>query len=87
MKHTKYKFPLVPGPTIVSKEVMEAHSQDFPSADLEEDFFLDYQMCVTGLQKISWFISLRFFFNAYSQYKERHCYSVRRRNGCVMGCS
>ena len=34
-----YEIPLVPGPTSVPKEVLEAYACDYGSADLEDEFF------------------------------------------------
>ena len=49
---TKKQIRLVPGPTSVSKEVLEAHSIDFGSADLEESFFLLYKQTIIELNQI-----------------------------------
>eukprot|EP01080_Neovahlkampfia_damariscottae_P006472 gene6472-10478_t len=39
MKYPKYKYSLVPGPTNVSDEVKKIYTIEFPSPDLEDDFF------------------------------------------------
>jgi hypothetical protein len=37
-----YKFPLVPGPVIVPEEILKIYTQQFPSPDVEDEFFQLY---------------------------------------------
>lgn len=47
-----YRVPLVPGPTTVPAEVLEASARDYPSADLEPAFFELYAETQARLQAI-----------------------------------
>lgn len=47
-----YAIPLVPGPVSVPEAVRAAYQIDYGSADLEEEFFLLYAACETGLQRM-----------------------------------
>ena len=47
-----YEIPLVPGPTRVPEEVLQAYACDYGSADLEEEFFELYASLEERLQAI-----------------------------------
>eukprot|EP00048_Salpingoeca_helianthica_P015832 m.228822 g.228822 ORF g.228822 m.228822 type:complete len:371 (+) comp17607_c0_seq1:46-1158(+) len=47
------RFPLIPGPVMVSEEVRKAYAEPYGSADLEEEFFTDYKECARGLAEIA----------------------------------
>jgi aspartate aminotransferase-like enzyme len=47
-----YEIPLVPGPTSVPEEVLEAYACDYGSADLEDEFFDLYAAVERQLQEI-----------------------------------
>ncbi len=46
------QFPLVPGPVKVHEDVRKVYAEEYGSADLEEQFFLDYKECARGLAEI-----------------------------------
>ena len=47
-----YAFPLVPGPVSVPAAVLEARGHDYPSPDLEDEFFALYGRVQRQLQTI-----------------------------------
>ncbi|HAJ37821.1 MAG TPA: aminotransferase [Chloroflexi bacterium] len=47
-----YQIPLVPGPVSVPEAVRAAYAIDYPSADLEEEFFALYDRCAQKLQSV-----------------------------------
>ena len=47
-----YPIPMVPGPVVVPKKVLEAYQTNYGSADLETDFIDLYNQTETHLQKI-----------------------------------
>ena len=47
-----YRLPLLPGPTIVAQEVLNAYHTDYGSADIESEFFDLYDMTQTNLKMI-----------------------------------
>ena len=48
----QYRLPLVPGPVRVRAEVLAAREHDFPSADVEPEFFEQYTRVQRQLQTI-----------------------------------
>src|SRR5919199_2912372 len=48
----QWRYPLVPGPVSVPPSVLAARERDYPSPDLEEEFFLLYERVQGQLQTI-----------------------------------
>jgi aspartate aminotransferase-like enzyme len=49
---TQVQFPLVPGPVKVPPEVLGAREQDYPSPDLEDEFFVLYERVQRQLETL-----------------------------------
>jgi len=47
-----YRLPLMPGPTAIAQEVLNAYHTDYGSADAEPEFFELYEATQANLQKI-----------------------------------